>query len=278
MTSDQTDLLTYHLLRAALNRYDKTPNDLSESDRQTVTVQARKEFAIENRVLSSDEAKHVTIPETIVNDGLKNIQARYSSFDTFVEDLESNGLDQEALRSAIERELRVEAVLDRVASRAVPVSDVDARIYYFMHPERFYLPETRLARHILITINDQFPENVRKNVIERVGNISRRVKKKPHRFAEQAQKHSECPTAMNGGSLGRLSKGKLFPELDKALFDMHESEIRSELESPMGMHILHCEKIYKEGAMPLSEAIPKIIEKLSHRRRRICQSSWINQL
>ena len=278
MTTDQSDQLTYHLLRAALNQFEKAPVDLNKADLQKVTVQAQKEYEIENRVLGSEEAQRIIVIPPVIEEAVKKIQARYTSLENFDEDLERNGLDQETLRIAVERELRVEAVLDLVARRAVAVSDVDARIYYFMHPEKFNLPETRIASHILITINDEYPENTRENVIDRIEKIYRRVHKKPHRFPEQAQKHSECPTAMNGGSLGRLPKEKLFPSLDKALFEMREGEVRSELESPMGMHILYCEKIHKKGDMPLSEAIPKIIEKLTQRRRRICQSSWINQL
>ena len=38
------------------------------------------------------------------------------------------------------------------------------------------------------------------------------------RFADLASRHSECPTALEGGRLGEVVPGQLFPSLDAALF------------------------------------------------------------
>src|ERR1019366_3830824 len=126
--------------------------------------------------------------------------------------------------TALERELMVEAILEKVGTQAAKISDMDVELYYQYHPEQFRRPETRLARHILITINETIAENTRVEAGRRIAAIATRLAKDPKRFEEQALKHSECPTALEGGKLGDLPRGKLFPELDKALFELNAGE------------------------------------------------------
>ncbi len=186
-----------------------------------------------------------------------------------------NGIDVAGLRAALHRELKVEAVLERVGSRAATVGDVDITIYYHMHKHRFHKPETRTARHILITINPDFPENRRAAALARIETIAQRVRRKPKRFAEQAQKYSECPTAMQGGLLGQLPRGQLYPELDMALFSLSPGRVSETIESSLGFHLLLCEAVHPAGPISLKEARPRIREILKKRGRRMCQRSWL---
>lgn len=229
----------YLVLRAALARFGKTPAELSGGELEAVNQQARREFELESRVLQSPEAREVCLEPSAIEKAVTTIAERYPDADEFEEDLARNGLDATSLRQALERELRVEAVLDRVASRAAEIGDLEARIYYYMHPEKFTAPEIRVARHILVTVNDEYAENTRAAALARIEQIAERVKRKPQRFAEQAGKHSECPTAMQGGVLGRVPRGQLYPELETALFALREGEVSGVVESPLGFHVLH---------------------------------------
>ena len=91
-------------------------------------------------------------------------------------------------------------------------------------------------------------------------------------------KHSECPTALQGGLLGEVPSGQLYPELDAALFLMHEGETSEILESPMGLHLLRCEAITPAAVLPLKDARGPIRTLLEQRRKRVCQQAWVNQL
>jgi len=119
-------------------------------------------------------------------------------------------LDTAGFAVALERELKVEAILEKVATRAAKISDMDVELYYQFHPEQFRRPETRLARHILVTINDSIAENTRAAARQRIEAIATRLAKEPQRFEEQALKHSECPTALDGGKLGDLPRANSF--------------------------------------------------------------------
>jgi peptidyl-prolyl cis-trans isomerase C len=276
--STNQDDISYLLLRTALAQYEKSPKQLSETELSAVKRQVAKEYEIQNLILSSNEARDIYIPDSVIEKSVNEVKDRYTDTDEFLTDIESNGMSEPGFRAALAREQKVEAVLDRVSSKAVSISDMDIMIYYHMHYERFKLPATRTARHILITINSDYEENQKQNAYQRLAKIRDRLLKKTKRFGEQALKHSECPTAMNGGLLGRVRQGELYPELDAVLFSMKQGEVSDVIETELGFHILFCEEIHSAGTATLKEARPKIQQMLEDRARRMCQKAWLNQL
>lgn len=267
--------MNYHVLRAAINLFGKGPAELEPAQLARVRSQAIKECELEQLVLDSSEARDVHITESMLRDSVRRIENGYPDKETYLNDLDDNGLNEALFKQAIRRELKVNTVLDRISARHARVSELDCMLFYYMHKDRFSQPETRTARHILITINDDYAENKREAVIERIGSIRKRLLNKPKRFSEQAMKHSECPTAMNGGLLGKVPQGQLYAELDEALFNLKEGGISEAVESELGLHILYCEKIHPAGPVSFKEAEARIREKLTKRRMRMCQKSWL---
>jgi len=276
--ADEAPELTYHRLRAALNQFGQGPGGLEPEQRETVERRARQEHALERRVLSAPEACEVVLPEEQVEQAVETVRSRYADPDEFQADLKRNGLNLDTLRVALQRELTVEAVLDKVGARAAQVGDLDVRLYYYLHHDRFVQPETRTLRHILVTVNEDFPENRPAEARARLERIAERVKRKPKRFGEQAGKHSECPTALHEGVLGRLPRGQLFPELDAVAFGLAEGEVSAVVESPVGLHLLWCEQIHPAGPASLAEARVQILERLQARQRRLCIRNWLSNL
>lgn len=270
--------LAYLTLNIALTHFKKAPAELAIEELKQVLVVARRQQQIETLVLSSAEAGSIVLPEEQVQASLQEIRGRYEEESELLEDLQRNNLTLESLETAVRRSLRVETVMEQIAAKAPEMTLLDAEIYYYNHLDKFQRPEVRLARHILVTINPEYPDNTREEAQKRINLIAKRLSSKPQRFGEQAQKHSECPTAMQEGLLGRLPRGQLYPRLDEALFKMQEGEISSVLESELGFHILLCEKIQAEGRVGLDEAGPKILEKLRVRRQRQFQQQWLAEL
>jgi len=270
--------VAYLALKAAQKIYSKATAALQPEEFERVQDLAQKQHDLETRVLAAAEARDVMVPPSTVEAAMQEIRGRYQSEEEFADDLARNGLDESSFSAALERELKVEAVMEKVGTRAENVSDMDVELYYQYHPEQFRRPETRLVRHILITINDSIPENTREAARLRVGEIATRLAKEPQRFEEQALKHSECPTALDGGKLGDLPRGKLFPELDKALFELKAGEVSGVLESELGFHVLRCDAITEAGVLGYDQAKPHIRKLLEQKRKRVSQQAWVKQL
>jgi peptidyl-prolyl cis-trans isomerase C len=268
----------YALLRASLALFRKAPDKLNPAQLQRAEAQARNECRLESRVLNSPEAASVIIPERELQMAYREIRGRYEDEGAFLAELARNQLTEASLREALYRQCKVNAVLEKIASRSPEVSEVEIGIYYHLHAEQFNRPELRDACHIFISINSDFPENTRENAWARIQEIRARLHKKPHKFAELALKHSECPTSLNGGALGKVPRGKLYPELDTMLFGMKAGEISEVVESEIGFHILLCKRIHKAETISLKNATPKIRQLMKERYRRNCQRAWLASL
>lgn len=275
MTEPTEPMLAWHLLQVAQEKFATVPAALEGEKRQQATRIARKKMQIEQAVLGSPDAAGVVLAEGMVDTALNDIRARYADAEELESAVLAAGLNEETLRAALERELRVEQVLERVSAGVAPVTDTDVRLYYYMHPEEFQRPEVRTARHILITINPDFPENMREAALRRIQQIAERIDRKPFRFAEQALKHSECPTSFNGGLLGNVVRGNLYPELEQILFALREGESSDVVESPLGFHLLLCETIQAPREMLFDEILPTLRELLDSRQRKRFQRNWL---
>lgn len=268
-------LATYNLLRAALVLFKKSPNELAEPELQQAKIQALNEFKIESRVLNTPEAAAVIITEQELQQAYQEIQDRYNDETAFFSDLEKNQLDKDSLQAALHRQCKVNTVLELVASRAPAISDADIGIYYHLHADQFHLPERREACHIFISINPDYAENTFDAALSRARELADKLRKKPHKFADLALRHSECPTALQGGVLGTVPRGTLYPELDAVLFNLKLGEVSDVVKSEIGFHVLLCKSIQKSETLSLAKATPKIRQLMNDRARRTCQRAWL---
>ena len=276
--NSQVKIEPYTLLRAALSLFKRPPADLETEQLLQVQRQARNEFEIETRVINSTEAASVIVTEQELAQAVAEVRNRFDDDEAFTVALEANNLSLEALQAALARQCKVNAVLERIASRSPKVNEVEIGIFYHSHPEKFHRLEQRQARHILISINPDYPENSRENAYARIHEIADILKRKPHKFSDLALKNSECPTALNGGDLGVLSAGKLYPELDAVLFALKENYISGVVETEMGFHVIQCQKIIPAETISLKKATPNIRRLMQERYRRNCQRTWLASL
>ena len=268
----------YHLLRAAQERYQRNPSALDLDQRAQARLQADKTFDLEDLVLGAPEASGLVISETQLDAALAEIAGRYPDPALFAEDLARNGLDEAVLRRALRRELAFDAVMAKVAARAPSIGDLDLRLFYELHRDRFTRPERRTVRQILITVNDDFVENRAAEALARLERLAERLVGRAQRFGVLARRHSECPSAMEDGRLGTVARGQLYPELDAALFALAEGEVSGVVGSELGFHLLWCEKIHPALSLPFNRVRDQVREVCEGRQRRNCQKAWVAQL
>ena len=101
----------YHLLRGALERFSKNLAQLNEGELVQARSQADKTYSLESLVLSSAEATELIIPPEQVDAALSEVSSRYPDRSAFIEDLATNGLDEDHLRQALHRELVFDSVM-----------------------------------------------------------------------------------------------------------------------------------------------------------------------
>ncbi|MDD2885539.1 MAG: nitrogen fixation protein NifM [Dechloromonas sp.] len=266
--------LGYIKLKLSWELYNKAPDALAATERQRLGEVARRQEHIEQSILRSALAAQVIVPATTRDTRLAEIRSRYADDQAYHQDLAGIGLDGGQLAAAVERDLKVEAILEKVAADVPAVSTVDAEIYYRLHPAAFDRPEARRLRHILVTFEHPAAKTIARDLLEKL----RSTVKSSEQFAAAALRHSQCPTAMEGGILGVVKRQQLYPALEPAAFALQENEISGVLESPIGLHLVRCDEILPSGLLPFAEACPRIIERLTDKRRQEAQRTWLRQL
>lgn len=269
----------YHLLNNALTLFQKAPAALSAEQLSQAKQRAERSYQLENLVLSAQCLAADEISDAEVDQALQTIRTRYASEQEFIADMAANGLDQASLKEALRRSLIFDQRMQSAGLGAEPVTDLDIRLYYELQRTQFMRPETRRVRHILITINEDYADNTRLAARVRINTLKQQLQGANQAAFEQAAKqHSECPTAVDGGMLGTVKAGQLYPELDKALFKLKAGGISPVLESELGFHLLYCEQIQPARTFPLEEVEHRVRELLESKRQHQAQKAWLQKL
>ena len=132
------------------------------------------------------------------------------------------------------------------------------RAWYVTHKALFVRPEQRLTHHILLTVSD----DSRDEMYAQIKALLHTLTASREEFADLALRHSHCPSALEGGRLGWVSRGLLYPELDAALFMLERNTLSEPLETELGWHLLWCEDIRPPEAMAEVDALQKAREYL----------------
>ncbi len=267
----------YLEVRTSLFHFGKFPQALeSQEEKQKLESEVMKQEAINRSVQNSIEYSMMVVPEREVDQALNEIYDQLTEHTADDFRLEDFGLTHGQMREAVEFDLRVAAVLNYIAEQEPSISDTDAELFFRMHPERFVIPEKRGARHILITINDEYKENRRSEARSRMKGVLDALVDDPDKFEKLAKAHSECPTALEGGMLGTLTQGQLYPELEAVLFSLEEGEISDIVESELGFHILACDSIEPQSEIEFETVKEKIKTALRKRNQRAAQRRWLS--
>ncbi|MGB0747278.1 MAG: nitrogen fixation protein NifM [Magnetospiraceae bacterium] len=268
----------YHLMKATVDLYGKGPAHLDARQRAKAATRARKSLALERSALAADEGKAIIIPESQIDAAFAEIKGRYESEEAFEQDLTLSGLTPTALRQGLHQDLRFDALLTAVTASVPPPSESDMRIFYEENMDRFQKPETRTVRHILITVNDAYTDNKQSVSWARATALVSTLQEDGSTFERLARDWSECPTALQGGTLGTVPKGTLFPALDAQLFTMAAGEIAGPVETELGYHVLWCEAIYPAQTLTFDDVRDRLADALTDRARRAAQKAWLGEV
>lgn len=142
-------------------------------------------------------------------------------------------------------------------------TDTDAELFYRLNPDRFLRPERRTLRHILITFNST--EERAAVAVQLTGLVAKL--RAGADFAKLALRHSQCPTALEGGLVGSVPRGQLFPQLDAVAFDLEPGELSDIVETEIGLHLLRCDAILPPDMIPFEQVRHRIIAALNKSRQ-----------
>ena len=111
-------------------------------------------------------------------------------------------------------------------------------------PPNVELPPAELsAAHVLIMYNgsERAPAEITRTKDEALAlakEIATKAKAEDADFAALAREHSDCPSGLDGGSLGSFRPGDMTPAFSEATAKLAVGEVSDLVETPFGYHII----------------------------------------
>jgi peptidyl-prolyl cis-trans isomerase C len=267
--------LAFNLVKFSLQIFEKELNELTIEEYLEVYLQASNGLLLYRKILQSEAACGVVIPEAFIRTAYERFQAEHGGEEFFPRHLQKNKLKPADYLTCLGNELKVEAVLARVAFHAETVGQEEIEAYYESHQTAFALREQRSARHILFSSERWSSSQPGDALLHRISFLHSRLQRNPQAFSEEALRHSDCVTASCGGYLGRISPGELCIALDQALFQMKAGEISPVIQTAQGFHILYCEAVHATG---IAEVHCRIRQILTQKKRTQACRAWLMAL
>lgn len=149
---------------------------------------------------------------------------------------------------------------------SIEVTDEEAKKFYNEHKSEFVSGESVEASHILVDSE------------EKAKNLLSDIKSGAISFAEAAKANSSCPSAAEGGSLGKFTRGQMVPEFDAAAFSMNVGDISEPIKTQFGYHLIHLTAKNEASEIPFEQIRENLVQKVLMDKQQAAYSSKLNQL
>ena len=141
----------------------------------------------------------------------------------------------------LEDRLVVSVFLEKHVGKNFVVTDEEIKEYYKQNLPKFASPPKVKARQIVLR-----NRNDANQVMEKL--------RKGGDFAQLAKEYSiDIAGAREGGSMGTIEKGRIRPELERAVFTLDVGELSDIVETPVGFHIVTVDERITTSYKPLNE-------------------------
>ena len=185
--------------------------------------------------------------------------------------LAAQGVTEEQFRKELEKGAKVNKLDEQACSSVADPTDDEVAAFYAAHKDEYVAPEQVLCQHILVKGTDDA-------ALDKIKDIRARIVEGKADFAEEAKKHSDCPSGQQGGSLGWFGRGMMVPEFDKAAFEMKKGEVSGIVTTQFGYHIIY--KADQKGGekQTLVDVHDQIRDLLRHEARGRAMDAYVAEL
>lgn len=264
-----TDTLSAQRYRRQLNvtMQRRSPSQRSAGQRQQIHRNLIRGFARQHVMRGEAAAQNLSVDTTRVSARLDKLRQRYESEKKFRQQLARNNLTVDSVRSMLADQLRQQALQQQLAQNYEEPSAEEVSTYS---------KENRRirAQHILIRVGEDAPQtkvdSARQAAVAlidsaQMGNVN---------FGDLARRHSEGPSAKQGGDLGFFSRNQMVDEFSKAAYALSDSgDVAPEpVRTQYGFHVIRL----TDPGEPMDTT--KARQQMTQERRKQAVEDQINEL
>lgn len=275
---------------ATVNGEDITTTDVEEvfrgmigdkvktaSPESVARVRAENEQAIIEQLISKKLLLKAAVSQEVSSEEVESALVEVKKALT-ADELNAMQWSDEKLRAEITNDLKINRLIEQRAALLPPPDEAEVKAYYNANIKEFTTPTFLEPRHILISTEGETGDALREKRLQAERLRLRLNAAKGTNFPELAQEHSTCPSAANGGRLGKVGKGQMPEAFDAMAFSLPIGEISPVVETDLGFHIIVVDQRHEATTLSLQEAAPRIFPILTASRKQRVMQDYLGVL
>ena len=228
--------------------------------------------AIGARLLLDQAAKlDMPVSAADIDAEVAKVVAQVGGAENYQKALAAQGITEDQFRKELEKGAKVNRLVEQACSSVAEPTDDEVAAFYAAHKAEYVAPEQVLCQHILVKGSDDA-------ALDKIKDIRARIVDGKADFAEEAKKHSDCPSGQQGGSLGWFGRGMMVPEFDKVAFEMAKGEVSNIVTTQFGYHIIYKADQKGGGQQTLVDVHDQIKDLLRHEARGRAMDAYVAEL
>ena len=201
----------------------------------------------------------------IVKKRIEAIKNRFNSEKEYKKALSEAGRTEDDIRTGVEKYVVVEDAIKKTVIDAARWDDADLKAYYDSNGDKFKQPESVKLRIISIAAEKKAAEAL---ALIRSGEA----------FGTVAAKMSEDNFRTRGGDIGYIHRGRIYPELEAAAFNIGTGEVSGLIRAEGMWFILKIEEKKPEQQLTFEESKEKLKKELEAKRSAELLEKWNKEL
>ena len=220
-----------------------------------------------------DQAQRLDLPVTAkdVDAEVARVVQQVGGEENYKKALAAQGIAEADFRKELEKGARVNMLVNQACAHVADPTEDEVTAFYEAHKAEYVEPPQVLCQHILVKGSNDA-------ALDKIKEIRERIVNDKADFAEEAKKHSDCPSGAQGGSLGWFGRGMMVPEFDKAAFEMKKGEVSGIVTTEFGYHIIYKADEKGGGQQTIVDVHDQIKDLLRHEARGKAMDAYVAEL
>lgn len=190
-----------------------------------------------------------TVEQVEVDSRIYDLQQAYESQDQLRAELKARDLTDAELAEEARRGLYVEKIIAQEIENVTSPENEEIQRYYNENQELLIIPEQIHVAHIVVEVLYDDPVQVRDAKLAEIERLRQLILDGAD-FGEMASKYSDCPSNVNNGDLGWITRDRMRPEFTEAAFALPPGTISEVVETAEGFHLI---KVFEHHPRTLPE-------------------------
>jgi peptidyl-prolyl cis-trans isomerase C len=225
---------------------------------QTLKKRMVDGFVTRTLLAEEIERKQISVSTKEIADEIQKISSSLPQGVTMEDLMKKNNISKAKMDEDIRFAIQVNKLVSSSGHRKLKPTDKEIGDFYQKNKEKFMVPETAHARHILIAKAAGDDDKMKAEKRAKAEALRKELEGGAD-FAQLATQNSDCPSKSNGGDLGVFSKGQMVKPFEDAAFSQKIKEIGAVVETDFGFHIIEVLERKQPQTMELNDAIKKRI-------------------